>query len=75
MTQQEHRGVLGSVVRGGAFALVGTASAAAMGFVLTLVVTRGLSQSAAGEFFTTTALYLVLLAFVAFGPGAYSIKK
>ena len=49
MTQQEHRGVLGSVVRGGAFALVGTASAAAMGFVLTLVVTRGLSQSAAGE--------------------------
>lgn len=74
MTQPEHRGVLGSVVRGGAFALVGTASAAVMGFVLTLVVTRGLSQTAAGEFFTTTALYLVLLAFVAFGVAAGVVR-
>jgi O-antigen/teichoic acid export membrane protein len=70
----EHRAVLGNVVRGGAFALAGTASAAVMGFALTLVVTRGLTKSEAGEFFTTTALFLVLLAFTAFGVAAGVVR-
>jgi O-antigen/teichoic acid export membrane protein len=46
--------------RGGALSFVGAAFAAAMGFVLTLVVARLLGSSGAGVFFQVVALFTIL---------------
>jgi O-antigen/teichoic acid export membrane protein len=62
------------VARGGVLALGGTAAAAVLGFLLTVVVTRGLSASAAGEFFTVTALFLIVQTAVAFGVAAGVVR-
>ena len=62
------------VARGGVLALVGTATAAVLGFVLTVVVTRGLSATMAGEFFTVTALFLIVQTVVAFGVAAGVVR-
>lgn len=66
--------LLTGVARGGGMAFGGTSFAAVMGFVLTLVVTRGLSTDRAGQFFTATALYLVLQTVLAFGAGAGLVR-
>ena len=65
---------LPGVARGGVLALVGTATAAVLGFVLTVVVTRGLSATMAGEFFTVTALFLIVQTVVAFGVAAGVVR-
>lgn len=62
------------VARGGVLALAGTAAAAVLGFVLTVVVTRGLSATMAGEFFTVTALFLIVQTVVAFGVAAGVVR-
>jgi len=49
------------VARGGVLALAGTAAAAVLGFLLTVVVTRGLSATSAGEFFTVNFANTVLM--------------
>lgn len=60
--------------RGGTFAALGTGSAAVLGFVLTLVVTHGLTTTSAGQFFTVTATFIVLQTFLSFGVGAGLVR-
>lgn len=71
--RDQNRALTG-VARGGTFALGGTTLAAVLGFALTFVVTRGLSTSTAGEFFSVTAVFLVLQTFVAFGVAAGVVR-
>jgi O-antigen/teichoic acid export membrane protein len=51
---------LAGVARGGAFALVGAVVSAMFGFLLVVVVTRGLHTSGAGVFFTAVAMFTIL---------------
>lgn len=68
------RQVLHGVARGGGFAALGSAAGAALGLVLTLVVTHSLSQTSAGQFFSTTAVFLVAQTLLAFGVGAGLVR-
>ncbi len=70
----EHRHALHGMARGGSFATVGSAAGAVLGLVLTLVVTHGLPQDAAGQFFSATAVFLVLQTLLAFGVGAGLVR-
>lgn len=65
---------LSGVARGGTVALGGTVFAAALGFGLTFIVTRGLSADVAGQFFTVMAIYFVLQTLVAFGVAAGVVR-
>lgn len=65
---------LGAVARGGSFAALGTGAGSVLGFVLTLVVTRGLSTTSAGQFFSATAVFIVLQTFLSFGVGAGLVR-
>ena len=51
---------LSGVARGGAFALAGAVVSALFGFLLVVVVTRGLHTSGAGVFFTAVAVFTIL---------------
>jgi O-antigen/teichoic acid export membrane protein len=66
--------VIGAVARGGSFAALGTGVGSVLGFVLTLVVTRGLSTNSAGQFFSATAVFIVLQTFLSFGVGAGLVR-
>jgi O-antigen/teichoic acid export membrane protein len=57
----ERRPDLGMLARGGALNLVGAVCTALFGFLLTLVVTRGLDQNAVGSFFESIALFHILM--------------
>jgi O-antigen/teichoic acid export membrane protein len=50
---------LSRVARGSAATLAGAAVSAVVGFALTVVITRGLTKSQAGVFFSVTSLFLV----------------
>lgn len=47
--------------------MVGAGTSAVVGFVLTIVITRGLPQEVAGVFFTTTSAFLVIVALAQVG--------
>jgi O-antigen/teichoic acid export membrane protein len=66
--------MLTGVARGGSRAFGGTSAAAVLGFGLTLVVTRGLDGASAGQFFSATALFLVLQTLFAFGVAAGVVR-
>ena len=66
--------LLRGAARGGGLAAAGGAIAAVLGFLLTLVITRGLSTTSAGQFFTATAVFLILQTFVSFGVGAGLVR-
>jgi O-antigen/teichoic acid export membrane protein len=60
---------LAEVARGGLFNLIG---AGVLGFstvAVTLIVTRSFSQAAAGAFFATTSLFLIVAALTSLGAG------
>jgi O-antigen/teichoic acid export membrane protein len=65
---------LTGVVRAGGFAVLGSGAGAILGFVLTLVVTRGLTTTTAGQFFSATAIFIVLQTFFSFGVGAGLVR-
>lgn len=65
---------LAGVARGGSFAVVGTGAGSVLGFVLTLVITHGLTTSTAGQFFSATAIFIVLQTFLSFGVGAGLVR-
>lgn len=67
-------GNLGGLARGGSLAVVGTGAGSVLGFVLTLVVTHGLTTTTAGEFFSTTAIFTVLQMVFSFGVGAGLVR-
>lgn len=73
-TTAEDRHGLHGLARGGGFAALGSALGAALGLVLTLVVTHKLSQTSAGQFFSATAVFLVLQTLLAFGVGAGLVR-
>ena len=58
------------VARGAALGLAGSAFAAAAGFALAVVATRGLETDDAGRFFATTAVFALLVAASTFGTEA-----
>ncbi|QWZ08383.1 oligosaccharide flippase family protein [Nocardioides panacis] len=72
--RQPGGGALGAVARGGSFAALGSGLGSVLGFVLTLVVTRGLSTTSAGQFFSATAVFIVLQTFLSFGVGAGLVR-
>ncbi len=61
---------LARVARGGVANLVGAGFGALAGFVLVVVVTRGLSPSGAGVFFSLTALFAMVVALASLGTEA-----
>jgi O-antigen/teichoic acid export membrane protein len=65
---------LARVARGGSFAAVGTGLGSILGFVLTLVVTHGLTTTTAGQFFSATAIFIVLQTVLSFGVGAGLVR-
>ncbi len=65
---------LAGVARGGSFAVLGTGAGSILGFVLTLVVTHGLTTTSAGQFFSATAIFIVLQTFLSFGVGAGLVR-
>ena len=65
---------LAGVARGGSFAVLGTGAGSVLGFVLTLVVTHGLTTTTAGQFFSATAIFIVLQTFLSFGVGAGLVR-
>jgi len=65
---------LTGVARGGSFAVLGTGAGSIFGFVLTLVVTHGLTTTSAGQFFSATAVFIVLQTFLSFGVGAGLVR-
>jgi O-antigen/teichoic acid export membrane protein len=65
---------LAGIARGGSFAVVGTGAGSILGFVLTLVVTHGLNTTSAGQFFSATAVFIVLQTFLSFGVGAGLVR-
>ena len=65
---------LAGVARGGSFAVLGTGAGSVFGFVLTLVLTHGLTTTTAGQFFSATAIFLVLQTFLSFGVGAGLVR-
>jgi O-antigen/teichoic acid export membrane protein len=65
---------LAGVARGGSFAVLGTGAGSILGFVLTLVITHGLTTSTAGQFFSATAIFIVLQTFLSFGVGAGLVR-
>ncbi|HEY0167146.1 MAG TPA: oligosaccharide flippase family protein [Jatrophihabitans sp.] len=71
---QPAAGPLAGVARGGSFAVLGTGAGSIFGFVLTLVLTHGLTTTTAGQFFTATAVFIVLQTFLSFGVGAGLVR-
>ncbi len=67
-------GHLAGVARGGSFAVLGTGAGSVFGFVLTLVLTHGLTTTTAGQFFSATAIFIVLQTFLSFGVGAGLVR-
>ncbi|HEV2885792.1 MAG TPA: oligosaccharide flippase family protein, partial [Jatrophihabitans sp.] len=67
-------GPLAAVARGGSFAVLGTGAGSIFGFVLTLVLTHGLTTTTAGQFFSATAIFIVLQTFLSFGVGAGLVR-
>jgi O-antigen/teichoic acid export membrane protein len=65
---------LAGVARGGSFAVLGTGAGSVLGFVLTLVLTHGLTTTTAGQFFSATAIFIVLQTFLSFGVGAGLVR-
>ena len=55
------------IARSGGLNVVGAALSAVVGFGLTLVLTNGLSQAAAGTVFATTSVFLIMTAVVQLG--------
>ena len=52
---------LSRVARGSVATLAGAAISAVVGFALTVVITRGLTKTEAGVFFSVTSLFLVVV--------------
>ena len=73
-TTPRQGGGLQGLARGGSLAVVGTGAGSVLGFVLTLVVTHGLTTTTAGEFFSTTAVFTVLQVVFSFGVGAGLVR-
>jgi len=73
-TAQPATGHLAGVARGGSFAVLGTGAGSVFGFVLTLVLTHGLTTTTAGQFFSATAIFIVLQTFLSFGVGAGLVR-
>ncbi len=73
-TAQPPAHALAGVARGGSFAVLGTGAGSVFGFVLTLVLTHGLTTTTAGQFFSATAIFLVLQTFLSFGVGAGLVR-
>ncbi|HST46801.1 oligosaccharide flippase family protein [Jatrophihabitans sp.] len=65
---------LAGVARGGSFAVLGTGAGSVFGFVLTLVLTHGLTTTTAGQFFSAIAIFIVLQTFLSFGVGAGLVR-
>jgi len=65
---------LAGVARGGSFAVLGTGAGSIFGFVLTLVLTHGLTTTTAGQFFSATAVFIVAQTFLSFGVGAGLVR-
>ncbi|MFL6164080.1 MAG: oligosaccharide flippase family protein [Jatrophihabitantaceae bacterium] len=65
---------LAGIARGGSFAVLGTGIGSVLGFVLTLIVTHGLTTTTAGQFFSATAIFIVLQTFLSFGVGAGLVR-
>ncbi|HEX8304635.1 MAG TPA: oligosaccharide flippase family protein [Jatrophihabitans sp.] len=65
---------LAGVARGGSFAVLGTGGGSILGFILTLVLTHGLTTTTAGQFFSATAIFIVLQTFLSFGVGAGLVR-
>ena len=65
---------LAGLARGGSFAVLGTGAGSVLGFALTLVVTHGLTTTTAGQFFSATAVFIVLQTFLSFGVGAGLVR-
>ncbi|MGH3357961.1 MAG: lipopolysaccharide biosynthesis protein [Nocardioidaceae bacterium] len=61
---------VGRLARGGVLNLGGAASSAVLNFLLVVAVTRALSQGDAGQFFTATSLFLLLIAIGRLGSSA-----
>ena len=66
--------LLTGVARGGVAAFGGTSVAAVLGFALTVVITRGLSTTTAGQFFSATALFIVSTTLLSFGVAAGVVR-
>lgn len=73
-TAQPAASPLTGVARGGSFAVLGTGAGSVFGFVLTLVLTHGLTTTTAGQFFSATAVFIVLQTFLSFGVGAGLVR-
>ena len=73
-TAQPAASPLAGVARGGSFAVLGTGAGSVLGFVLTLVLTHGLTTTTAGQFFSATAIFIVLQTFLSFGVGAGLVR-
>jgi O-antigen/teichoic acid export membrane protein len=73
-TAQPTSSPLTAVARGGSFAVLGTGAGSVLGFVLTLVLTHGLTTTTAGQFFSATAIFIVLQTFLSFGVGAGLVR-
>jgi O-antigen/teichoic acid export membrane protein len=71
---QPAAGPLAGVARGGSFAVLGSGAGSIFGFVLTLVLTHGLTTTTAGQFFSATAIFIVLQTFLSFGVGAGLVR-
>ena len=65
---------LAGVARGGSFAAAGSAIGAALGLCLTLIVTHAVQPATAGQFFSSTAVFIVVQTFMAFGAGAGLVR-
>lgn len=68
------RADLATVARGGALALAGTIVAALFGFLLTVVVSRGLRASGAGVFFEALALFTILASVCTIGADSGLVR-
>jgi O-antigen/teichoic acid export membrane protein len=57
---EERGSELLTLARGGSLSLIGSVSSSILGFVLVVVITRGLSTSSAGVLFEVIALFMIL---------------
>jgi O-antigen/teichoic acid export membrane protein len=66
-------GRLAEVARGGLFNLIGAGVAGLSTVAVTLIVARSFSQAAAGAFFATTSLFLIVAAVTSLGAGTGTV--
>jgi O-antigen/teichoic acid export membrane protein len=64
---RDTRAQLGVVARGGVVTLAGYVSSSLLGFVLVVIISRGLGAEGAGMFFEAVALFMILTSVTALG--------